>query len=83
MCSLLLKDYSFNFYSLLKDAKLLKLSLAPYCKICRVTEEASVAETAGWPVPLLINMFTALKGSQFYSFVFVLFKSAVRFHSFS
>ena len=31
----------------------------------RVTEEAYVAETTVWHITFLINMFTALKGSQF------------------
>ena len=43
-------------------------SLAPCCQIYRVTEEAQVAETAVWPIIFLMNMLTALKGSQcFYS----------------
>ena len=29
----------------------------------------SVAETVVWPIPFLINMFTALKGSQFFFFI--------------
>ena len=29
-------------------------------------EVALVAETAVWPIPVLINIFTAIKGSQFY-----------------
>ena len=36
----------------------------------RVTEEALVAETAVWPMPFLINMFTALIGSRFY-FIYI------------
>ena len=32
----------------------------------RVAEEAEVAETAVWPIPILINVFAAFKGSQFY-----------------
>ena len=36
------------------------------CQIFRVTEEAQVAETAAWPIPFLIDMFTAHKGSKFY-----------------
>ena len=39
----------------------------------RVTEEASVAETAVWPITFLVNMFTALKGSVLFSFVIKLF----------
>ena len=31
-----------------------------FSQIYRVTEEASVAETAVWPIPFLINMVTAL-----------------------
>ena len=38
-------------------------------KSTRVTEEVPVAETAVWPIPFLINMFTALKGSQFYLYL--------------
>ena len=34
----------------------------------RVTEEASVAETAVWPITFLVDMFTALKGSVLFSF---------------
>ena len=34
----------------------------------RVTEEAKGAETAAWLIHFLINMLTALKGSQFYSY---------------
>ena len=34
----------------------------------RVTEEASVAETAVWPITFLVNVFTALKGSVLFSF---------------
>ena len=34
--------------------------------------EKSVAETAVWPIPFLINMFTALKGSQFYFYLLLL-----------
>ena len=40
--------------------------MAQCCQISRVTEEAYVAETAVWPIPFLINMFSALKRSQFY-----------------
>ena len=31
----------------------------------RVTDETLIVETAVWPIPFLINVFTALKGSQF------------------
>ena len=43
--------------------KLQQFSLAPCCQIYRVTEDAEIAV---WPIPFLINIFTALKGSQFY-----------------
>ena len=32
----------------------------------RVTEEAEVAEIAVWLIPILINVFAAFKGYQFY-----------------
>ena len=38
----------------------IKSSLAPCCQIYRVTVEAYVAETAVWPIPCLINIFTVL-----------------------
>ena len=41
-------------------------SLASCCQIYGITEEAQVAESAIWPNPFLINMFTALKGYQFH-----------------
>ena len=52
--------------TLLKDARC--------CQIFkyRVTEEAQIAKTAVWSIPFLINMFTALKGSQFF-FCFLFF----------
>ena len=50
---------------LLKFAKLYQFSLAPCCQTCRVTEEPVVAETAVGPIPLLINMLTALKDLSF------------------
>ena len=31
----------------------------------RVTDETSIVETAVWPIPFLINVFAALKGSKF------------------
>ena len=34
------------------------------------------AETAVWPIPFLINTFTALKGSQFH-FYFILYLNAL------
>ena len=36
------------------------MTLALSCQIFRVTEEAIVAETVVWPIPLLINMLTAV-----------------------
>ena len=30
-----------------------------------LSDETLIVETAVWPVPFLINVFTALKGSQF------------------
>ena len=33
-----------------------------------VTEEASVAEIAVWPITFLVNMFTAVRGSVLFSF---------------
>ena len=41
-------------------------SLAPFCQIFRVTDENLIVETAVWPIPFLINVFAALKGSQLY-----------------
>ena len=38
-------------------------SMLPNLK--RVTDETSIVETAVWPITFLINVFTALKGSQF------------------
>ena len=55
---------------LLKVAKLQYFALAPFCQTKRVTEEAYVAETAVWPITFLISMLTALKGSQFYFFLY-------------
>ena len=56
----------FVLTTLLKLAKLQNFSLAPCRQILRVTEEAlKVAEIMVWPIPILINMFAALKGSQF------------------
>ena len=56
-------------YRVAKDAKLQYFPLAPCCQIYRVTEEALVAETAVWPIPFLINVYTALKGSLFYDYL--------------
>ena len=36
------------------------------------TEEALVVETAVWPIPFLINMFTAPVGPQFYFYLLLL-----------
>ena len=44
--------------------------MASCCQIYRVTDESLVAKTAVWPTPFLINIFTALKGSQFYFYVY-------------
>ena len=36
-----------------------------------------MAETAVWPIPILFNMFTALKGSQFYLVSFAITAASV------
>ena len=56
--------------TLLKVVKFQLFSLAPCCQIKRVTDETLIVETAVWHIPFFINVFTALKGSQFY-FLFV------------
>ena len=43
----------------LKDEKI-TIHVAPCCRVYRVSEEVSVAETAVWSITFLINMFTAL-----------------------
>ena len=41
-----------------------------------VTDETLIVETAVWPIPFLINVFTALKESQFY-FLFAITAAGV------
>ena len=52
--------------TILNGAKLLSFSLAPCCQILRVTDEALLTEIMVRPISFLINLFTALKESQFY-----------------
>ena len=40
------------------------------------TDQVSIVETAVWPITFLINVFTALKGSQFY-FLFAITAAGV------
>ena len=44
--------------------------IAPFPDLCLLVP-FKVAETAVWPIPFLINMLTALKGSQFYFYCWV------------
>ena len=60
------KDFYLEGISMLKQSistTLLKviISLTPSCQILRVTDETLIVETAVWPIPSLINVFTALK----------------------
>ena len=51
--------------AILKLANLLYFPLAPFAR-SRVTDEASIAETAVWPNFFLTNIFFALKGSKLF-----------------
>ena len=42
-----------------------------------VTDETLIVETAVWPIPFLISVFTALKGSQFQLFYFAIIAAGV------
>ena len=48
-----------------KICKFTALSSGSFCQIYRVTDEALIAETAVWPNFFLMNVFFALKGSNF------------------
>ena len=37
-------------------------------QVLRVTDKDSISETAIWPIFILINIVTALKGTHFYFF---------------
>ena len=49
-----------------KNCKYSVFSTGSICPVYRVTDEALIAETAGWPNFFLMNIFFALKGSKLF-----------------
>ena len=56
---------------LLKFANSQHYPPAPFAKFYRVTDEALIAETAGWPNLFLMNVFFAIKGSKLFLLLFL------------
>ena len=57
----------FETTAIIRTSKFTVFSSGSFCQIYRVTDEALIAETMGWPNFFLMNVFFALKGSKLFT----------------